>query len=611
MRTRSSNGSMPTSPSKERLYERARDWVSPAAIFVVLVVLTIYPLGSLLLQTIFPHLFDPLPSLGLSAGPLVQTFIDSSNLVAVLNSASVGLSASVLAVILGTLTAYGVRRAHGRWLRVVLSTSVWLIFFSPSYVLAEGWILLMQDNGILAQLFHLPNGWSGWFFTRPGLVLVMGLRYFPFVHLAMVPAIGNVGEDLFDAGRLLGASRGRIFQKIALPLLAPAWLAGASIAFAEGFGDFGFAAAITPQTHIPLLSYQIYAALSQAPVNYSAAAGLSLLVVLVTAGALWLQLWWLRRRGAYETLSGRSRIGGYATSRGRPSPATLASLVLAAIALLLPLGATLWVSLFKSLSGGLGLSNLTLANYGEALVAGGGVQPLFRSLEYALVAAVLTALLAVLVGYQLVFRGSAVNRVLNLIVISTIAIPGVVMAAGFVFAWNAVWLIPLHLVLYGTPICLAMAYISGALPYAVRLQMGAMSQISPNLPIAARVLGAGQRTVLSKIILPLVSATAVSIFFLSFTNVVFELPASSLLYPAGSPPLPVAIQAKFNAFEWTQGAALTVMGMLVILGVYGAGSYLAYWIEKRRHAALMPLPAGGSSEPEAVVEDRKPSVARL
>ncbi|OFW81578.1 MAG: hypothetical protein A2201_10710 [Alicyclobacillus sp. RIFOXYA1_FULL_53_8] len=561
---------MPTLLS--RLWHQVRGWVGAAPSLLVLFILIAYPMASLLIQIVLPHLFDVKMSFTPSLQPFFKVFTSKGNLTAVIDSLAIGAVAAVFATVIGTVTAFGSAKAP-RGVRAVMNGAIWIVFFTPSYVIAEGWLILMQDGGILSQVFHLPNGWSAWFFTRFGLVITMGFRYFPFVHMAMEQAIANVGTEFVNAGRMLGASRAQRFRKIILPLLTPALLAGGSIAFAEGFGDFGFAAAISPQVHIPLISYQIYSALNQAPVDYPAAAGLSLLLILVTGGTLLLQMWWLGRR-TYVTISSGSKVNVPPAGR-RMSGATIASLIIAVVALVLPLGSTFLESLWNSNAAGLTFSNLSWQNYAQAMQVGGnGLQALTRSFTYSLIAAVITMTIGLFVAHQMAFRKSAATRILNLVTMATIAIPGVVLAAAFIFAWNAVWLIPIHLVLYGTSWVLGMAYVAGHLPYAIRLQLGAMSQLSPNLMTAARVLGAKNTTILRKVVVPLVQATTISTFFLTFTDTMFELPASSLLYPAGEPPFPVLINSKFQAFEWGQGAALAMIGLLFVIVSYAIGQFI-------------------------------------
>lgn len=549
-----------------------RDWLGAAPSLLVLLVLILYPLVTLFMQTVLPHVFDVKMNLTPSVKPLIQALTDKLNYESLVNSFVIGLLASIVAAVIGTVSAFGAVRAPKKY-RMLIDVAVWVIFFAPSYVVAEGWLLFMQDGGIAAQLFHLPNGWSAWFFTKGGLVVTMGLRYFPFVHLAMVQAIQNMGAEFERAARSLGASRMRVFWRITLPLLMPGLLAGASIAFAEGFGDFGFASAIAPTMNIPLLAYQIYSSLNQAPVDYPAAAALSLVLVLVMSLVLWLQMWWLKR-GSYTTVSSASNLNQAAPTKIQWQ--TIAALVIAGLSLMIPVFSTVAASMWRTDGAGIGAGNWTLHAYTVVLQLGGtGLHAIVRSMIYSVVVAALTMALALYVSFQLARKKSVAMRLVNVVTMATIAIPGVVLAAGFIFAWNAVWLKPIHLVLYGSSLCLGMAYVAGSLPYAIRLDLGAMTQLSPNLMSAAQVVGAKQRVVIWRIVMPLISATVVSTFFLTLTGTMFELPASSLLYPAGEPPFPVEIQQQFMAFKFAEGAALATIGMIVVFVMYAVGRFFS------------------------------------
>jgi len=548
------------------------DWAGALPSLLVLLILVLYPLVTLFVQTVLPHLFDVHMNLTPSIRPLMQALSDKLNYESLLNSFFIGLLASIVAAIIGTISAFGAARAPRKY-RVMIDVAVWIVFFAPSYVVAEGWLLFMQDGGIAAQIFHLPNGWSAWFFTKGGLVVTMGLRYFPFVHFAMVQAIRNMGTEFERAARSVGASRLRVFWRVTLPLLAPGLLAGASIAFAEGFGDFGFASAIAPTMNIPLLTYQIYSALNQAPVDYAAAAALSLILVLMMSAVLLLQMWWLKR-GSYTTVSSSSNWNTVTPTKVQWQ--TVVALVVAGVSLVIPVCSMIAASMWKTDVGGIRRGNWTLKAYSTVLHLGSnGLDAMVRSMLYSLVVATLTMALALYVSFQLNRKKSVAMRLVNLITMATIAVPGVVLAAGFIFAWNAVWLKPLHLVLYGTSLCLGMAYVAGSLPYAIRLDLGAMTQLSPNLMMAAQMVGARQRVVMWGIVLPLISSTVVSTFFLTLTGTMFELPASSLLYPAGSPPFPVEIQQQFMAFKFAEGAALATIGMIVVFVMYAVGRYFS------------------------------------
>lgn len=545
-------------------------------------IVVLYPLMCLLIQVILPHSFSVHRSWVPSLSSFGDAFSNRLNVLAVLNSFGVGFAASVVATSFGLLSAYGAHIASPRH-RSLINVLTWLVFFAPSYVIAQGWLVFMRDGGVMSQLFHLPNGWSAWFFTRFGLLVAMGFRYFPYVHFAVSQALAMKGETLELAARLSGANRWWVRSRITLPLLYPALLAGASISFAEGFGDFGFSAAITPQTHIPLLTYQIYTLLSQTPIDYGAAATLSLILLVGTAGLLILQFRFMRGK-SFSTGSWRPKGTSTVQNKRALNTSTVGALTLVALAFGIPIGSTMCVSLWRTWSNGIALGNWTLSNFPHAFEAGSGAWPsLVRTLVYAGIAAVSTAVIALFTGFQLTFRKSTISRAINVITISTIAVPGVVLAAGFIFAWNAFWLIPIHLVLYGTSACLAMAYVAINLPYAIRLQMSAMEQLPANIITAARVSGSGMFRTLGLIVAPLVVGTTVSTFFMALTSTLFELPASTLLYPAGYPPFPVTIETQFNYFAWSTGSALSVVGMAVLLSLYGGGQWLIQWLQRRQH----------------------------
>lgn len=535
-------------------------------------ILIVYPLASLLIQIVFPNVFSAHMNWKFSVSDVGRVLSVPLNVISIVNSLWMGAIGAVIAVIIGTVTAFGAQNASG-WTKKLIHTCVWIILFAPSFVIASGWVVLLQGGGIIPELFHFSPNAFNWFFSPVGLFLIMGLRYFPFAHFAMTQSLQNIGPEYIRAAKLLGAKRWTIFFQIWLRLLAPALLAGATIAFAEGFGDYSLASVITPNLNVPLVAFQIYSALYELPVDFSSAAVLSLIVIVVTAAAIMLQFWWLNRR-RYGTISGSS-WADVSSEKERPKWVVWLALFVIAIGLILPLGATLIQSFWKNNFQGFAAANWTISNYVSALGVGdSGLAALLRTAMYALITSCIVMLLGLYIAQQMTFNKSAVNKSINAVTMSTIAIPGIVLGCGYVFGWNALYLKPLHMDIFGTSLCLGLAYVAVHLPYAIRLQLSAMLQISPNLLSAAQILGARKGFVLRTIVLPLVMETAISTFLISFTGTMFELPAASMLYPAGHPPISVLINHLFADSNWAPGSALSIIGMLAVFGSYALGNFL-------------------------------------
>src|SRR6185312_5430333 len=102
---------------------------------------------------------------------------------------------------------------------------------------------------------------------------------------------------------ILGAGKLRTTLAVTLPLVAPAILSGALIAFIEAIALFGSQAIVGLPARIFTLPTRIYS-LFDYPPQYGLASALSLIFIALTVAALYLQRAYLARR-SFVTLSGK------------------------------------------------------------------------------------------------------------------------------------------------------------------------------------------------------------------------------------------------------------------------------------------------------------------
>lgn len=568
------NAASPSSPSLYRAAaRRVRRLASGVALMgapvALLMLLVLYPLAAIMIQSVLPNLFalNPDPSVHLDA--LAQVFSDKGSYRAVLDSTTLALVTSAGAVCIGTALAALVRRTDLPG-RALVDLLVWIVFFTPSFLMGEAWTIFMLRGGTLDQYLHLPDAVIKLFFSPVGVAALLILKNFPYVYLAVSAGLVWLGSEYEDAARVVGARSGQAWLWINLPLLLPAVLSGALIVFAETLSDFGTAATIAQNANVPLVTYSIYEAINTFPVNFSLAAALSLLLFIAIAIALVGQGRLLRAR-SYQVISGRAR-SARPVALGRWRPVALAFVALVAlVAFVIPMGECVLLSFQHAFGNGVRGSNLTLLNYQLALARGGDdLSSLGTSLRLALG----TATLVTLIGTPIAFLVSRTQlpgrRLLSVVTLMTISVPGIILASGYIFAWNSPYLENLGIGgpheprFYGTIWILLAAYIGGNLPYAIRLNIGALEQISQNLIDAARIQSAGLWVVLSRIIAPILRSGLLSIWLLVFTGTMFELAASELLYPPGQPTMPVRIQSYFGNFRIEQGMALAMLNVSVV-----------------------------------------------
>jgi iron(III) transport system permease protein len=546
----------------------------PIAIYAVFALLIGLPLALVLVQAVVPGLFAARDADStLSLEPLARVFNSPHVAASVLHSLELGMLVACTTTVVGGAFAILVQRCDIP-LRSAISTVPWLVFLTPSYLKALAWVLLMSSGGYLAQLGLLPSWLGASFFGLSGLVFVHTLSLFPLASFIIGSALAGLGSELEDAARLSGAAPLRIWLRINGPLLAPAVALSFIATFAEVLSDFGLASTIARMSDFGVLTYGIYAAASDYPVDFPAAGAqalvlLSLVLLVVVADRL------LRRRADPRLISGRARPARlYNLGRWRWL-AMAAALGIAFLALALPLAAIAARALTRTLGQGLAWSNFTSANMAAALGTNTAANDgLLRSLSYAALTALITSALALVLSARL-DRASPVLRTAVIgLSLGAVAIPGIVLGFGYILVWNRLpgfrdWPFP-H---YGDGSLLVMGYVAAALPYCLVVILSAIGQLAPSLTDAARLHGVGTIRRLLAITLPLVLLSVVTAFLLTFIRTVFELPMSQMLIPQSGPPAPTLILKLFSHDRDGLASAIALTAMAAA----GIGAALVWY----------------------------------
>jgi iron(III) transport system permease protein len=530
--------------------------------WLLLIAFILVPAASSLILVVSPRLFGQ-GAQWLTLHYLSQAFTGAAG-VAIANSLWVSATAAVLGVAIGFPVAWLAGRTTLPGRRLVAG-SMWLVLLLPSWLPALGWERLVQPDGVMYRI-GLDWPWVTHAILGPaGVVLLLGLRSVPFTFLAITAALGGLGQEFEDAARAHGAGRAATLRLI-VPMLAPAIWSALAIGFAESISDFGVAATLAYSSNFPLATYQLYQAINNFPPSFPAASAMGALLVAAVAIPLALQARALRGR-SYQMLSGRTR---QAVRRRLSRAGTACSTGGIALFYAVALGVPGFGAVSGSLLGDLGGSfTLTLANYRAVFRQAGQVGPLERSLAYAAITATIAVAGGFVAAWLLAQRRARSARLLDFLLLSAIALPSVVFAAGYIFAYNLPVWSSIGISLYQTALLLIIAYTAASLPTSARVLSGTVSQLPPSLRDAARAHGAGSLAAWARGVLPVVSRPLVMAWLLAFAGVFLELPISQLLYQPSSPPASVAIQDNLGTYHFGVGLAQSVLAVAVALAVVG------------------------------------------
>ncbi|MGH8639017.1 MAG: ABC transporter permease, partial [Burkholderiales bacterium] len=359
---------------------------------------------SLIVLVVLPLLWLLLGSVKGADGLSLEHFSDvlSGRLYvnALKNSLVLGAWTGLFSLLIGLPLAWAVARTDVPF-KSLFQVTATLSYLSPPFLTAIALTYLFSPNaGLINVLMRDVVGLPALtfnIFSMPGLVLVTVMHTFPFVYLLASSALQSVDASYEEAAQILGASKWRTALLITAPLIAPAVLSGTLLAFVNAIALFGSQAIIGLPGRIVTLPTRIYA-LFDYPPEYGLASALSLVFIVITVAALYLQNAFLKRR-SYVTLSGKGsrpqmmRLGGL-----RWLLLGFVALVFI-ISIVLPYGTLIAVSFSKNW--GLDFwKNLTLANYKFILFDYNVTQrAILNSLMLATLAAALAVLLGAVIGW--------------------------------------------------------------------------------------------------------------------------------------------------------------------------------------------------------------------
>jgi iron(III) transport system permease protein len=520
---------------------------------LLLLILVVFPLLTLLISS-FRN--DD----GFSFSNFTDALTERLYLQALLNSLTLGAWTAFFSVLIGVPLAWAVSRTNVPGKRMIRLTAT-MAYLSPPFLVAIAFVNLFSPNAGLVNAFMRDVAGLPWLtfnvFSMPGLVLVTVLHTFPFVYLLASTALQSVDASYEEAAQILGCGKFRTALSITGPLVAPAILSGTLLAFVNAIALFGSQAIIGLPGRIVTLPTRIYA-LFDYPPQYGLASALSLLFIVITVVALYLQRSFLAKR-SYITLGGKgSRPQLVDLGPARWAVFGFCVLVFI-IAILLPYLTLLAVSLSKSW--GLDFwKGLTLANYRFILFE---YDPTQRAIGNSLLLAAISATVAVVLGTLVSWidiRTKAPGRkILDYIALVPLGLPGIVMAVALIQFWLA-----MPFALYGTLAILMLAYVGRYIPLGVRAANTALRQIDPSLEESAHILGARWWTTMREITLPLMRPALFAGWLLVFVPVVQELSASILLFSSSTITLAVAVYNLYETGYSEPVAALSILNMIII-----------------------------------------------
>jgi len=410
----------------------------------------------------------------------------------------------------------------------------------------------------------------------PATIAMLTLSTFPLVSIFTARACERIDGGAEDAARLLGGLRAVL--RMELPLVLPAALAGACLAFAFAINDFG----VPDYVSSIGVKFNVYA--DEIKLNWDQfqrpgkAVATALPLMLVSLAVLMPALT-LRRRGAMAGLDGQPstlRLGRWRW----PAFVFTAGLITASV--FIPLGRLLWeaAAMPRHLQGQEASLVTALADGGRTLHQEFGQAlelaraDLGRSLLYSAAAAAVCVPLGLILGHAVErARRPLVARGIELLALLPLAAPALLFGIGIIATWNH----DLTARLYDSGAMAVILFVGRYATFPILIGSGAVASLSPVFEEAGALAGAGPARRLLRIVAPSLRGSLFASFVLVFVFAMRDLD-SAILVPAANK---TAIFRVFNGVHFGRDSYVASLALLLVFAILLPGLLWSFFARKR------------------------------
>jgi iron(III) transport system permease protein len=374
-------------------------------------------------------------------------------------------------------------------------------------------LLLMQFN-----LIKQPIDWFGGGFY--GIILMEALHLYPFLYLNTAAALANIDPTLEEQAENMGSSGFHLFRTVTFPLMLPGYLAGAIIVFIWAFTDLGTPLIFEFRKVVPPIIFSMVKDIFVNPMGYA----LTVMTLIVSVIFVVIARRYLGGR-SYEMLGRGHIVPRVRRITSWKVPFVYLFLSFMIFAALIPQISVIITSLAKEWFFSVLPSEWTIEYYRIAVTHSVTVSSIMNSLKYSVSSTSIDIVLGILIGYLLSRKKFPGKDILDSVSMLPLAIPGIVIAFGYVVTFSGTPLDPF----IDPTILLILSYSVRRLPYSVRASYSGFQQTSVSLEEASLSVGASPFRTMIRITAPLIMANVLAGGIISFSAAMMEVSDSLVL----------------------------------------------------------------------------------
>ncbi|GHT97005.1 phosphonate ABC transporter permease [Spirochaetia bacterium] len=445
---------------------------------------------------------------------------------------------TIISIVLAYIFAYCIARTNMRKQEVftVLAAVPMLI---PSISHGMGLLILLGSNGVITRLFRLSTSIYGF----KGIVLGSVLYAFPVAFLMIVDILKYEDGSPYEAAEVLGIPRKNRFFAITFPYLRKPLISVVFAVFTLIFTDYGVPLMIGGRcTTLPVLMYQEVVGL----LNFGKGSVIGALLLAPAVIAFLFDL--------FNKDRGNSNFVIQEITKRKNTPRDIAAFLYCTIVCFLIALPVLVFAILTFVKKYPVDMRFSFDNISNTLNMGAG-RYLVNSLIIALGVSVIGTIISYIIAYFTARTPGRTSKLLHLISITSLAIPGLVLGLSYVLFFKSSFI-------YGTLAILILVNTIHFLASPYLMAYNSLGKLNMNLEDVGLTLGIRRSAIVRDVLIPQTRFTIMEMFTYFFVNSMMTISAVSFLSPVRIKPVSLMI-TQFEATMQLESAAFV---SLLILG---------------------------------------------
>lgn len=464
---------------------------------------------------------------------------------AISRSVAVSLCAAVFSVLLAIVSAYCVARCDVRG-KNVFHTFLLFPMLIPSLSHGTGLIILLGANGVITRMLGRQEGVYGFW----GIVIGSVLYSFPVAYLMLLDILRYEDATSYEAAAVLGIPRLHQLTALTLPYLRKPLINVFFATFTMIVTDYGVPLMVggTYKT-LPVIMYEEVIGRQ----DFAQGSVLGMILLIPAVLAFFVDLF-CRNRSTSAFVRKPFR------PQRVPARDIMATVFLAIVSLCVcaPILAFMSITFANRYPRDMSFS----LRHIQTAIQRGVPDYLMNSLLIAVCVALIGTILSTGCAYLTARVPSRASRLLHMMSIVSLAIPGIVLGLTYVMFFKGTWF-------YGTMGILILVNTVHFFSSPYLMMYNSMNKLNGNLEAVGATLGVGRMRLLRDVLLPQTRTTWMEMLSYFFVNSMMTISAVAFLATTSTKPLSLMIN-QFEAQTMLEASAfVSLLIWLVNLSVKG------------------------------------------